>query len=863
LPTILAVLLATTPASASGPRWVTGPPYFSTASTPVVWYTNAPLYFTDPGDLSSSVDHAAADALVAAAAGVWNVPTASMVLAQGGELAEHISSQNVYIGPNGPVFPSDASAANYAAIQIAVVYDTDGSVTDLLLGQGASNPASCLQNAVTESVDAITPSGTIQHALLILNGRCTGPDPRQQLQLQYQLMRAFGRILGLAWSQTNDNVFTGNPAPTNEEFAKWPVMHPIDIVCGAYTYQCMPDAFTLRDDDVASISQLYPIARGTAPAGKVDTLSNASAISGIMNFGDGQGMQGMNLLVRRANPVTPYLEASPDVSAVTGTLFRWSNGNPVTGPPASTIAASMGNVNPSLEGGFIVGYIPLLPHATRQDIYFTSESINPLYTGQYGIGPYSDAPVTPSGPAFPWRDNGVVPYESNHYVWTVPGSAATCAASSLGTAASSVAVPASGWWTNVLCGYGQSAWSLLTVQANRTLTIEVTALDEQGSVTESKLQPLIGVWNQSDPTGALPTVAAATTQFNSIAAGLTSLNFQTPTTGPLRVVFSDQRGDGRPDYNFRARVFYADSISPASIAAGGGLVTINGMGFRPGNTVTVGGVTATVVASTANTILAIAPPFAALGAGASLTADVAVNDAMSGGQTIIFGALTYPPAALPTQAATLLLLNPALYVAAGQTVALTPQASLSVSGLAAAGVPVSWAAASPGITFSGMAQSLSDSNGLAAIAATIGPLQPGAQATASACAWTSVCAAFTAAAVDASLWTPYVLEGASQNIAASSILQPVVFEITDGAGHPVAGAPVAVYQTVTGFQICPAQGRCPAAPLYSSTQSAAVSDANGLVIVTPRQLTGTPEDTAIAVVSGTQGFVSISLEKHP
>ncbi len=857
------MLLAAAPASASGPRWVTGPPYFTTASQPVVWYTNTLLYFTDPGDLSANVNHAAADSIVASAANAWNVPTASIALAQGGELAEHISSQNVYIGPNGPVFPSDASAANYAAIQIAVVYDTDGSVTDLLLGQGASDPASCRQNAVTESVDAITPAGLIQHALLILNGRCTSPAPRQQLQLQYQLMRAFGRVLGLAWSQTNDNVFTGSPASTNEEFLKWPIMHPIDIVCGAYTYQCMPDAFTLRDDDVASISQLYPIARGTAPVGKVDTLSKASAISGVMNFADGQGMQGMNLLVRRANPVTPYLEAAPDVSAVTGNLFRWTNGNPVTGPSASIIAASMGDVNLSLEGGFSLGYIPFLPEATHQDIYFTSEAINPLYTGQYGIGPYPDAPVTPSGPAFPWRDNGVVPYESNHYVWTVPGSAATCAASGLGSEASPVAVPASGWWTNVLCGYGQSAWSLLTVQSNRTLTIEVTTPDEQGSVTENKLQPLIGVWNQSDPTGVLPTIAAAATQFNSIAAGLTSLNFQTPGTGPLRVVFSDQRGDGRPDYNFRARVLYADSVSPAMVPAGGGLVTINGMGFRAGNTVTVGGVSAPVVASTATTILAIAPPFASLGAGASLSADVAVNDAMSGGSTLIFGALNYPPAALPTQAATLTLLNPALYVAAGQQVALTPQASLSVFGFAAVGVPVSWTASSPGITFSGMAQSLSDGNGLSTIAATISPLQAGAQVTGSACAWTTVCATFTATGVDASLWTPAVLEGGSQSIAATSILQPLVFQITDGAGDPVAGAPVAVYQTVTGFQNCPAQGRCPVAPLYSSIQSAADSDANGLVTVTPQQLTGTPEDTAIAVVSGTKGFISVTLEKHP
>src|ERR1017187_3781072 len=72
---------------ASGPRWVTGPPYFTgPGGNAVVWYTTQPLYFTDPGHLSASVTHAAADALVDAAAAVWNVPTAAMAMAYGGGL---------------------------------------------------------------------------------------------------------------------------------------------------------------------------------------------------------------------------------------------------------------------------------------------------------------------------------------------------------------------------------------------------------------------------------------------------------------------------------------------------------------------------------------------------------------------------------------------------------------------------------------------------------------------------------------------------------------------------------------------------------------------------------------------------------
>jgi hypothetical protein len=824
------------------------------------------MYFTDPGDLSASVNHAAADALVAAAAGVWNVPTSSLVLAQGGELAEHVSSEDVYMGANGLVFPADVTSANYAAIQIAVIYDTDGSVTELVLGQGASDPANCRQSGVTESVDSITPAGKIQHALLILNGRCTGQEPEQQLQLQYQLMRAFGRVLGLGWSQTNDNVFTGSPQPTVDDYNKWPIMHPIDIVCGPYSYQCLPNPFTLRPDDVASISELYFIAKGAAGAGKVDTLSNASAITGILTFGDGQGMQGVNLLVRRHFPASTFADEGAVVSAVTGNLYRWSNGNPVTGPSAATIAESMGNLNPPYEGEFDLGMIPELPNTQLQDAYMTTEPINPLYTGQYGIGPYVDAPVTPSGPSFFFRDNGIIPYESNYYDLPVTGSASACDTNGLGSSAAPATVAASGWSMGSLCQYGVSAWSEFAVQANRSLTIEATALDEQGLVTENKLQPLIGVWNLSDPVKSLPTVAAAETPFNSIAAGLTGLTFATPGASTLRMVVTDERGDGRPDYGFRTRVLYADSISPALVGAGGGLVTITGMGFRAGTQVTIGGVAAAVVSSTATTILANAPPFAELGA--TLMADVGVTDLMSGGSTYMYGALTYPASALPAQGATLAVLSPTFYVAVGQQVEVAPMVSLSAAGAAVPDVAVLWAAVSGAIAFPNGVQTVSDANGVASIAVTAGPLTSAGQAVGSACAsfagvTAPVCGQFKVVGVDPSLWTLTALEGAGQSVASTSILQPVVFQVADGGGNPVIGVPVTVYQTVSGWEVCPVTGACPIAATYETGESAGVSDGNGLVVVKPIQIPGTPEITKIAVSAGTAGFASVTLSKTP
>ena len=235
--------------------------FHATASgNPVVWYTSQPLYFTDPGDLSAYVNNAAANALVAAAAGVWNVPTSAMTIAYGGALAEHVSGANAYFGSNGPVFPADVQSSNYAAIQIAVIYDSDGSVTDMLLGGGASSPAECRQNGVTESVDSIIPAGLIQHAILVLNGRCTGPRATSSsCRCSTSWSGHSGGCWGWAGRRPTTTSSPGIRQPTTNQAMHWPIMHPIDIVCGLYTYQCLPQPFTLRDDDVASISGLYPM----------------------------------------------------------------------------------------------------------------------------------------------------------------------------------------------------------------------------------------------------------------------------------------------------------------------------------------------------------------------------------------------------------------------------------------------------------------------------------------------------------------------------------------------------------------------------------------------------------------------------
>jgi hypothetical protein len=640
---LLLALLSLLPgtAHASGPRWVTGQPYYSPEGVAIVWYTSSPRYFTDPGDLSPYVSHSAADAIVNAAAAVWTVPTANLNLLYGGTLAQHASSDNVYAASTGIVFPSDTKSTNYLNIQIAVLYDSDGSIIDLMLGNGASSPSSCRQNAVLESVDAISTAGKIQHAILVLNGRCTGPAPEQQLQLQYQLMRAFGRVLGLSWSQTNDNVFTGTPTPTIQQALHWPIMHPIDVICGPYTYQCTPQPFTLRDDDVSGLCLLYPVGIG-APSvpGKTNTLTRATRMSGTITFPNGQGMQGVNVVVHRLEPSWNTPEAWEDTSAVSGARFRRRSSTPLN-KVTSSPSANMGSPSATYEGYYDIFRTPLAyDWEPWQNLILSTQSINPLYIGPYAVGPYDTNVVVPSGSSL----------QQTYYVasagwagmnFSISNAAPACLTTQDGTESATALIPFTGWWTGNLCSYNHTAWSLLPVKASRSFTIEVTALDESSLATPSKMMPVIGLWNATDATGTLPSIAATPSAFNTSSTGMTAISAQTSQPQSLRIAILDQRGDGRPDFAYKARVLYADSVTPSTVPAKGAPITVTGIGFRPGNTVSINGISASVSSWTSTAITAVAP---LLHNTRPIAATVTVQDLSTGGSTTMTGALNYQAA---------------------------------------------------------------------------------------------------------------------------------------------------------------------------------------------------------------------------
>ena len=169
-----------------------------------------------------------------------------------------------------------------------------------------------------------------------------------------------------------------------------------------------------------------------------------------------------------------------------------------------------------------------------------------------------------------------------------------------------------------------------------------------------------------------------------------------------------------------------------------------------------------------------------------------------------------------------------------------------------------------GVIAASPAQSAASTQGVASTLANAGPLAPGAQALLSGCAWANLCATFTTQGVDRAELRLVAVSGGGQVVSANNALSPVVLLVSDAASHPVAGAAVQIYQTVDVWQLpCPDRGRCPIPPVLASTQFSLISDTNGLLTITPQQLVGVAETTNLAAATGTQGFVSLTLEKQP
>jgi hypothetical protein len=628
---LLMAMMVTT-AEAGGPRWVAGTAYFNSKvlGQPLVWAGGNIFYYTDQGALSSYVSNAEAGTLVAAAAAPWTqVPTAAVTISPAGTLSEDVNGANVTSSGGVVAWPADVEST---AKPLAVIYDADGTVLNALLGAGASDPSACFTNSVYSLVDNMSASANIAHAMVILNGLCA-TNETHVAEMQYLLTREFGRLLGLGWSQTNDNVFTQSPMPTPNDVAGWPLMHPVNVDCGEDTYSCLgANPLSLRMDDRAALGRMYPAA---------SFATNTVNIYGTIYFATGQRMQGVNVIATHLLSGTNTPDTTMVASAVSGEMFRGNAGSVVTGTLDSSGNAMtrFGSNVATEEGKYYLAGLEVPAGQTTVSYELTLVAVNPLYTGTEAVGPETPGTPLPSGTMVTRVLKYLKAGQSYQEDFTISDSASNASSETSGTQTVPEAIPATGQWGGRLTGYGDVGWFSFIARPNRTFTLLTEALDETLSPSERKAMPVIGVWFAGDAPGA-PADFATLQPFNWSVWGETMLNASTPagdgTAGyAMTEAIADYRGDGRPDYNYTARLFYGDTVSPSNVPVSGGLIHIGGMGFESGETVLVNGQPATVLSAGPTGVLALAP------AGAAGVVDVEVDDAATGASAVLSGALTY------------------------------------------------------------------------------------------------------------------------------------------------------------------------------------------------------------------------------
>ena len=91
------------------------------------------------------------------------------------------------------------------------------------------------------------------------------------------------------------------------------------------------------------------------------------------------------------------------------------------------------------------------------------------------------------------------------------------------TFASPRVLPKTGSWVGAVTGYGDADHFVVNGQSNRTLTVEVTALDDNGQPTIQKAQPVIGMWSLAAPENRPPAYTSSPSTRPPLASQPTQL----------------------------------------------------------------------------------------------------------------------------------------------------------------------------------------------------------------------------------------------------------------------------------------------------------------------------------------------------
>ena len=164
---------------------------------------------------------------------------------------------------------------------------------------------------------------------------------------------------------------------------------------------------------------------------------------------------------------------------------------------------------------------------------------------------------------------------------------------------------------------------------------------------------------------------------------MSRLDAQVLNSGSFMIGVGDLRGDGRPDYSYHAHVLYGDSVNPSRVPISGGAITLRGIGFAPGLTISVGSHVVPLLAIDSSQILVAAPPQS------DGPQTITITDPVSGSSSTMTNALTMG-AASTDQIVLLQGSNPQTPVGTQATNALRVRVVASDGVTAVNGATVAW-----------------------------------------------------------------------------------------------------------------------------------------------------------------------------
>ena len=317
------------------------------AGGPLIACSGVPVKYAGAGTITLNYDQGnlgsrskvQADALVTEAVSLWtNVSTSTVTLARGSDLPVNVTTANYSTYKN-----NSSDGLN------PVIYDSDGSIIDMLYGVGAK-----------KSTLGFAGSGWYEYATYceysegsaVINGYATTSDAELKITLAHEI----GHLIGLDHTQLDSSQGLTSSYPSN-----YPLMYPI-----AYR-----DTLSLHEDDAAAVSALYPESNLSSVYGQ---------LSGTFTQTGGTPIRGANLWAKE--------NTSHQLFSIVSDYLMQNTGYFELLLPAGTYTLHAEAVQTDFSGGSSVG-----PYSGQSsDPSFQP----PLYAGGIAMTPVALGSATPT-----------------------------------------------------------------------------------------------------------------------------------------------------------------------------------------------------------------------------------------------------------------------------------------------------------------------------------------------------------------------------------------------------------------------------------------------------------------------------------